>query len=891
MAAEDVEKRHGIIEIMIPLHLRIAGFLSYREPVELDFTGFDLACISGHNGAGKSSLLDAITWALFGTARRRDDAIVNLQSKAAEVTLTFEYEGSIYRIQRALPRGKTTVLEFQVLEAQGGAAAEQVRTEAGAAHPHFRLPEHPVWRPLTERVMRDTQRRIEDTLRLDYETFVNASFFLQGKADQFTQQPPGKRKDVLGTILGLEVWEQYKVRTGERRRKLEADLLIVDHRIGEIDGELAEAAPRKKRMNELESQLLQLTVSRQSQAEVLESVRRTVVTLNQQRKVVDMLGDSLARSRAQWTALCSRLAEREAARSRSADLVTRAAEIETAYQAWRKTVSDLQAWDKSASAFREVDQQRAPLLQKIATEKARLEEEQRSLLLQEATVKQQQGTITALQQQIEGVQRQLAEAEARLSRRVELEEQRTTSRYTQATLTAENERLKAEMKEMRERMDALASASGAACPLCGQELSPEHRAETLQQLEAGGKEKARLFRSNKDQLDAAIAAQKDLDASLATLATAETERIARSSTLAQLNERLETLQKVAGDWESQGSQRLREVRKQLEGEKYALEHRKELARLDKHLAELGYDAAAHDATRKAELDQRPADEAYRGLETARAALAPLESEVTTLKADIASHESEIARQDVEYQATRSELEKAAANAPDLEQAERTFLALSEQENLLNQEVGAARQKVAVLEELRTRKHALATEREDLALEISRHKALERAFGKDGVPALLIEQALPEIESRANKLLERLSDGSMSVRFLTQAGYKDKKRDDLRETLEIQISDGAGLRDYEMYSGGEAFRVDFAIRLALSEVLAQRKGARLQTLVIDEGFGSQDVQGRQRLIEAINLVKDDFAKILVITHLDELKDAFPTRIEVQKTAEGSTVQVL
>jgi len=95
----------------------------------------------------------------------------------------------------------------------------------------------------------------------------------------------------------------------------------------------------------------------------------------------------------------------------------------------------------------------------------------------------------------------------------------------------------------------------------------------------------------------------------------------------------------------------------------------------------------------------------------------------------------------------------------------------------------------------------------------------------------------------------------------------------------------------MYSGGEAFRVNFAIRLALSEILAQRKGARLQTLVIDEGFGSQDALGRQRLIEAINLVRHDFAKILVITHLDELKDAFPTRIEVEKSDRGSTIRVV
>jgi exonuclease SbcC len=130
-------------------------------------------------------------------------------------------------------------------------------------------------------------------------------------------------------------------------------------------------------------------------------------------------------------------------------------------------------------------------------------------------------------------------------------------------------------------------------------------------------------------------------------------------------------------------------------------------------------------------------------------------------------------------------------------------------------------------------------------------------------ALLIEQALPEIEMKANEILERLSDGAMYINFETQSRYKDEKRLDLRETLEIRVSDGAGPRDYEMYSGGEAFRVNFAIRLALAEVLARRKGARLQMLVIDEGFGSQDSLGRQRLIQAINTVRGDFAKILVL----------------------------
>ena len=127
--------------------------------------------------------------------------------------------------------------------------------------------------------------------------------------------------------------------------------------------------------------------------------------------------------------------------------------------------------------------------------------------------------------------------------------------------------------------------------------------------------------------------------------------------------------------------------------------------------------------------------------------------------------------------------------------------------------------------------------------------------------------------------------------INQLGIGAQGLGGLTTVLDIKIKDSAGARDYEMYSGGEAFRVNFAIRLALSEILAQRKGARLQTLVIDEGFGSQDVQGRQRLIEAINLVKNDFAKILVITHLEELKDAFPTRIEIEKTERGSTIRVI
>ena len=203
---------------MIPIKLTIAGFLSYRDPVEIDFTGFDLACIAGANGAGKSSILDAITWVLFGQGRKRDESLINSQSSTAEVTLTFHYEGNTYRVTRANPRGKTSLLEFHIAQ-NSEPSVESDQPAAGTPEPATQ--DLIDWKPLTERTTRETQSRIEETLRLDYDTFINAAFFLQGKADQFTQQRPSDRKRILASILGLETWEIFRQRTVSRRKRIE----------------------------------------------------------------------------------------------------------------------------------------------------------------------------------------------------------------------------------------------------------------------------------------------------------------------------------------------------------------------------------------------------------------------------------------------------------------------------------------------------------------------------------------------------------------------------------------------------------------------------------------------------------------------------------------------
>jgi exonuclease SbcC len=158
---------------------------------------------------------------------------------------------------------------------------------------------------------------------------------------------------------------------------------------------------------------------------------------------------------------------------------------------------------------------------------------------------------------------------------------------------------------------------------------------------------------------------------------------------------------------------------------------------------------------------------------------------------------------------------------------------------------------------------------------------------------MIENILPQLEMMANQILSRLSGNQLHVQFVTQRSRSNKSKSPPAkaiETLDILIADARGTRPYETYSGGEAFRINFAIRLALARLLSQRAGTALQMLIVDEGFGTQDKEGIDRLIGAINTIAEDFACILTITHMPYFRDAFQARIEVTKTDMGSQIEL-
>ena len=858
---------------MIPIRLKIAGFLSYQQPVELDFTSFDLACISGSNGAGKSSILDAITWVLFGQARKRDESIINSNPKvkAAEVAFTFSYEDQVYRVTRTLPRGKANLLEFHI----------QLSS----------LPGEPVeWRSLSEHTIKETQARILQVLRLDYETFVNAAFFLQGKADLFSQQPPGKRKEILGNILGLELWEVYRERANERRKSEEAALAIMDAQLKEIDAELSEETTRKKTLEDLENQLQVLTEQRKVQESELEKIKLQAIYLKQKQTLVSTLEASLKRSTENRDELTERLAERKIEHSHFKNLMDHAAEVENAYKDWQKLRLDLEIWEMQATKFRELEKERQIGINQISNARSLLEQEKKSLLVEQNKNLNLQRTISLLEKDMVSVKNDLVALDLQLTERDKINEEIRILREKLNELRTEEARYKDEFDELDQRITDLEATEGATCPLCGQPLNKEDRKKLIDRLKIERTDLDEKMISYTTEIKITSHSMTSLEKTLGSFASIEKDRLGQTTRLAQIISRKEYADQSVTDWNESGARRLEEINQSIEGNEYLPQVRIELSGIDSQLSDLGYDEKTHASIKTAELAGRASDTDYLNLNSAQAAIKPLENEICNLQDQLKKQEDEILEQDKGLIIERGILAEVEKTTPDTSIAERSLNEIQSRENNKNQEVGAARQRVSVLDAQRNRKERLGSERESLVALIGKLKTLERAFGKSGVPALLIEQALPEIQERANDLLDRLSDGNMSVRFLSQSAYKDKKREDLKETLDIQISDELGMRDYELFSGGEAFRVNFAIRLALSNLLAHRKGARLQTLVIDEGFGSQDAEGRQHLIEAINTVRGDFAKVLVITHLDELKDVFQTRIEVTKTDAGSWISI-
>jgi len=903
---------------MIPVRLQLKNFLSYGPTLQtIEFSNYPLICLSGKNGHGKSALLDAMTWALWGQARKTsatvkaDQGLVHLGQTQMMVIFDFEFNHQLYRVKRefAITYGKPlATLEFGLLDAEKNSII-----------------------PLTGKTIRDTQETIENTLHLSFDAFSNSAFLRQGSANEFSKKSPKERKEILASILGLDQYDVIKKLALEKIRDTVAQYQTLERLNLTVTQELehkpvmlqeiqtatdalatiaAQEAAFTERTKELETKQAAL-VLQQKEFHALQ------VTSQQHTQQEQKLLTQLRMTRAQWRTI-----------NKSYWSLVQVEDIEQE----RKQVSEI------VFMYQDQLQKQLQLREQLLKAKEALQTIEQTVQQEQATALQKQTLIlerlklekTAHEQTLQEIGKQLFTAQVEqtnLAKQItDLEKKERATIFTQKDLEvmeaqfakrkeyyqkfiAEGNLIKQELEDLSQKHALADDVANPSCPLCEQNLSASRKRFLKDQFS-----KQELFYTHRlNRLRSLISRLKIV--------------------LVEQHEALKIHQ--------QGLNELKIVRvtiEQLTKQKTALElNRTELLQHQKALTELNAQVIAlqqHETAQLTQLNQKIAQGlnehplhkekllAYKEIEQALLALAYDEKKhaefrkrLQEIEAQLVQYESikkEIKLQDQRYETVKAmcitlkELRSAmkefatkrAVYAPLVEQEKALFetknlltteiRTLQQQKETLLQKKGSLENQAAKLKELETQHAAHLKAMKELKESAYDYQAIAIATSKDGIQALLIEDAIPEIEQEANHLLAKLTDNQAQL-FIES--LRDLKKGGTKETLDIKISDAAGVRPYELFSGGEAFRIDFALRIAISKLLARRANTSLQTLIIDEGFGSQDEEGLAHIMDALHKIQDDFAKIIIVSHLPSMKDQFPIHFMVEKTTNGSSVRIM
>ncbi|MBE9137817.1 ATP-binding cassette family protein [Nodosilinea sp. LEGE 07088] len=473
----------------------------------------------------------------------------------------------------------------------------------------------------------------------------------------------------------------------------------------------------------------------------------------------------------------------------------------------------------------------------------------------------------------------------------ELQEEIWVIREQLAVSEREIQVLRQEYRAVEAELEAYAPVLQKQGQLTAQMASQVTVGEQIQALESeqrrlqqdlDGQQYALDLRTELDRLDQTLA-QLAYDDRNHALARGQVDRLRwaeiKHHDLAQGRRRRQQL--------TQQRQQLQATMADLEAELDQLRHSTQgqgLEAVQTELDQLGYDIDRHQQVRQALLVGQSWQQQHQELLQARQQQPQLLARLATLQTQQRQQQQAIDHITETVVALEAQLQALAYEPGAVERWETAIAQRQQQRDTLLAQLGALGQSRQQLEDLQQQ---LTSKQQELAAVRQRQRTyheLAVAFGRNGIQALMIENLLPQLEAETNHLLGRLSAHQLHVQFVTQRATK--RGQGVIDTLDILIADARGTRPYETYSGGEAFRVNFALRLALARLLAQRSGRSLQLLIIDEGFGTQDQQGCDRLVAAINAIAPDFACILTVTHIPHFRAAFQTRIDVTKTTQGS-----
>jgi exonuclease SbcC len=860
---------------LIPVKLALKNFLSYGENVPpLDFTQFHIACLSGNNGQGKSALLDALTWVVWGEGRKSsqekkaDNSLLRIGQKDMQVEFVFDLEGDRYRIIRnysIVQKSSRSSLEFQIYN-----------------------PKDDKYISLTGPSIRKTQERITKTLRIDYRTFINSAFILQGRIDEFSRKNARERKEILSEILSLSHYDELANLAKSHLKEINNIMMTKGSRLEYIYQEIANIDSYKQKIKELSDSYEDISQKIKKKEDQLNKLKEDINLLKHKKEQFEELKDRTEQQRQEMVQGQKQIELKKKEIVDCEKIISQKEIILSNFINYQKFNTENNELTLKLQKIRKIEEERILTERKIESGKTDLTVE----------IRNKRDRFRDLQVKAERELKsktEVLESEKKMREIKFFEEQSEEIRKKGSelnieinTIKGQIERLEKDHRDNREKLHLLRENPEGECPLCEAKLNAERKKKietnisreinlNLKEIERLKKEEEKLGIPREEL----VKRWREINQKLKDKDIWQQKL---SKVRLEYEESKQAAKLIVG---LQGE--IKEIEKIIKEKKYALEEQKRLKVLEVQIKNIGYDEEKHrqlngkiEELRNAPLEKAKLEEAEKKIDSLRDILSELKENY---------QQKELNWKDLEKrkEKIKIELKDLPLWKEKLIQEEQFLKQNQILKDKILEERGGYQSKFEQCLKLEKEKKEIKKELEESKREQNIYEKLMVAFGKNGIQALIIENVLPEIEEEANNLLAKLTNNSTQI---TIESLRDLKSGKIKETLDLKISDELGIRDYELYSGGESFRIDFSLRIALSKLLTRRAGTKLRTLVMDEGFGTQDEEGLDNLVQAIQSISDDFDKILVITHLESLKDAFPVRIEVTKLPEtGSRYEII
>ncbi len=837
---------------MRPLELTLEGFRSYRGKTTFDFRDRRLLGVVGQIGSGKSSILDAVSFALYGKTPSIEGAtksLINQLSDQCHVELIFQVDGEVWRAQRALRRKGQAGHRLEKL-ASGEPEAEVLEQITGEG---------------------STNSRIEQLLGMDFKAFCRSVLLAQNRFSEFLTATPSQRDTVLKGVFGYE--------------RLDAALAVARTRLARAEMQLESLQGERRRIDEARTQLEEA---------------RTAATTAAKRS------DELEASAEEVEALGRERGAAEAESALASKVMTDLAEIvaslpapETVELAGSAGAAAEEAVSRAKAALVEAAANRAAAQADLTDLSSRFGDRERFRSFERLVERSEQeaAAVEAAHSHVAAAEKELAEtatevkrsagaAESAVEGLIEIEE--SLQHLASTEEEAEGALLAAHHTDIAHELRA-GLVPGEPCPVCAQPVHTPPKAGAATKVAAAEKALAKVrsdaakAREKKERLAAAAAssrtaaeaANETLDRIKVVLADANEEVLsaeaARTATQSQLIEWL-------GVGDSRSLLASREA--ELTGAESALNE----ATAAVEAARVAHDQARDEADRTkasiSELANRLTG-AWGRLGHDR----PLEADAAALAASFAELGETIVSGHETAEGTRADAGARVEAAGEQLAASLSALGLSAGEDFSRARADAAAQRGSAEQRVRTLEEQIAAggELERGIVAAENEKRIAERLAKDLQPsrflAFLLEEERADLADLGSEHFERLTDGNF--RF-SQDG-----------TFNVLDLNAAGAeRKADSLSGGETFLASLALALALSEMVA-RGGGRLDAFFLDEGFGSLDPEHLERAMDGIGrlVASDEKRLVVLVSHVAEMREAIEDLIELRKDdVTGDTVVV-